>query len=77
MGTVTGQSDSPWDDTPVSPVVQAMAMQAVRDFHECFWWWNENFIPVNRGDVREIITQLRKSGPRKAWECAQRLQKCL
>jgi|GEM_PF-5047040 len=30
---------------PVSPQVVEMARRAVKDFHECFWWWNPEFIP--------------------------------
>ncbi|MEX2580729.1 MAG: hypothetical protein WD342_16850 [Verrucomicrobiales bacterium] len=61
---------------PVPPEVVEMARQAVRDFHECFWWWNSDFIPETTGDVREIVQNLRKGGHR-AWQRAQELNACL
>lgn len=54
-----------------------MARQAVRDFRECFWWWNMDFIPETREDVREIVLNLRKAGGRQAWERAKALNACL
>jgi hypothetical protein len=39
-------------DQPVPENVLAMARQAVEDFHECFWWWNQDFLPASREDVR-------------------------
>lgn len=62
---------------PVSPAVLEMARKAVRDFHECFWWWNPGFNPRTPEDVREIILNLRKSGGWRAWSTAQALTKCL
>lgn len=53
-----------------------MALRAVRDFHECFWWWNPNFTPRNVEDVREVVLNLRKGGHR-AWQRAQELNSCL
>jgi hypothetical protein len=53
-----------------------MALRAVRDFHECFWWWNPSFTPRNVEDVREVVLNLRKGGHR-AWQRAQELNSCL
>ncbi len=61
---------------PVPANVVEMARQAVRDFHECFWWWNPDFVPETREDVREIIRNLRRGG-HKAWHRAQLLNSCL
>jgi hypothetical protein len=61
---------------PVSAEVVEMALRAVRDFHECFWWWNPNFTPRNVEDVREVVLNLRKGGHR-AWQRAQELNSCL
>ena len=65
------------DTTPVSPEVIAMARQAVHDFRECFWWWNTDFIPETREDIREIVLNLRKTGGRPAWDRANALNACL
>ena len=64
-------------DKPASPAAIAMAQQAVRDFHECFWWWNPEFLPESKADIGEIVAALRKSGGRNAWQAAQNLVKCL
>ena len=54
-----------------------MARQAVHDFRECFWWWNTDFIPETREDIREIVLNLRKTGGRPAWDRANALNACL
>lgn len=64
-------------DQPVPANVVEMARQAVNDFHECFWWWNPDFIPSAREDVREIVLNLRKYGGHRAWHRAQELNACL
>jgi hypothetical protein len=64
-------------EQPVSPAVLEMARQAVRDFHECFWWWNPQFQPRSSDDVREIVDNLRKAGNPRSWAAAQHLIKCL
>jgi hypothetical protein len=70
-------SESPANASqPVSAEVVEMALQAVRDFHECFWWWNPNFTPRSVEDVREVVLNLRKGGHR-AWQRAQELNSCL
>ena len=53
-----------------------MAQKAVEEFHECFWWWNPEFRPKTREDVREIVLNLRKSGGRGAWARAQEIHQC-
>jgi hypothetical protein len=65
------------DDTPVSPEVQRMAQEAVKNFHECFWWWNADAPITTRDDVREVIRTLRMGGGHRAWWAAQALHKCL
>jgi hypothetical protein len=64
------------DSRPVSPEVVEMALRAVTDFKECFWWWNPDFVPETVEDVREIVLNLRKGGHR-AWQRAQELNACL
>jgi hypothetical protein len=60
----------------LSPEVVEKAIQAVKDFHSCFWWWNRDFVPRNPEDVREIVFHLRR-GDHQAWRRAQELQTCL
>lgn len=60
----------------LSPEVVEKAVQAVKDSHSCFWWWNPDFVPRNPEDVREIVFHLRR-GDQKAWRRAQELQSCL
>lgn len=64
-------------NTPVSEEVQRMAHEAVKNFHECFWWWNTESPIITRDDVREVIRTLRMSGGHRAWWAAQRIHKCL
>ena len=61
---------------PLSPEVVEMARRAVKDFHECFWWWNPDFVPETTEDVRDIVINLRKGGHR-AWQRAKELNACL
>lgn len=68
---------APQDDTPVSEDLSRMAHEAVKNFHECFWWWNPEAPIKTRDDVREVIEALRENGGHRAWWTAQALQKCL
>ncbi len=63
--------------TPPSREVLEMAQQAVRDFHECFWWWDEKAELKTRDEVRQVVENLRKSGGHRAWWAAQKIHKCL
>lgn len=63
--------------TPPSREVLEMAQQAVRDFHECFWWWDEKAELKTRDEVRQVVENLRKSGGHRAWWTAQKIHKCL
>jgi len=54
-----------------------MAHEAVKNFHECFWWWNAEAPIQTRADVREVIEALRENGGHRAWWTAQALRKCL
>ena len=69
-------AESPKTASPVPPEVVEMALQAVKDFHECFWWWNPDFVPRTVEDDHEIVQNLRKGGHR-AWQRAQELNACL
>lgn len=62
---------------PVPEEVLEMARTAVKNFHECFWWWSTEAKIVNRADVRAVVECLRESGGHRAWETAQKIYKCL
>jgi hypothetical protein len=68
---------APEDDMPVAEDVSRMAHEAVKNFHECFWWWNAQAPIKTRADVREVIRTLRMGGGHRAWWAAQALHKCL
>ena len=55
----------------------SMAEESVREFPECFWWWNREFKPSSREDIEEIIRVLRTNGGHRAWARAQELHQCL
>jgi len=63
--------------TPPSREVLELAQQAVRDFHECFWWWDEKAELKTRADIRAVVECLRSDGGHRAWWTAQRIHKCL
>lgn len=68
---------TPQESEVVSPDIQRMAHEAVKNFHECFWWWNPEALITTRADVLEVIRTLRMGGGHRAWWAAQALQKCL
>lgn len=72
-----GDDRRPDDDLPVSEAISRMAHDAVKDFPECFWWWNREMPIVTRGDVRAVVETLREGGGHRAWWAAQALYKCL
>ena len=70
-------TEAPEDNTPVSAEVSRMAHEAVKNFHECFWWWNAEAPITTRADVRAFVESLRESGGHRAWWTAQAIHKCL
>jgi len=62
---------------PVPPEVVEMALQAVRDFHECFWFRHPEAEIANREDVELVIDHLRRYGGHRAWRRAQEMRSCL
>lgn len=70
-------ASAPEDDAPVSEEISRMAHEAVKNFHECFWWWNAEAPIQTRADVCEVIEALRENGGHRAWWTAQALRKCL
>ena len=63
-------------DKPASPAAIAMAQQAVRDFHECFWFRHPDADISTIADVRLVVERLRK-GNRAALQRGQLLHQCL
>ncbi len=68
---------SPPNDQAVPEHVLEMARQAVKDFHECFWFRHREAIISDQEDVRLIIEHLRKYGGHRAWQRAQSIVVCL
>ncbi|MDP1587982.1 MAG: hypothetical protein Q8M07_09580 [Prosthecobacter sp.] len=75
--SATVQEQAATYGTPPSREVLELAQQAVRDFHECFWWWDEKAEIKTRDEVRQVVENLRKSGGHRAWWTAQKIHKCL
>ena len=62
---------------PVAPEVARRAMDFVRQFPGCFWFWNEEPSLCFRDDVEAVIRNLRNYGDKSAWDAAKELRRCL
>jgi hypothetical protein len=62
---------------PISPELAEMAMRAVKDFHECFWFRHPEADIVDSEDVEIVIEHLRRNGGHRAWQQSQQLRSCL
>ena len=62
---------------PVAPEVAQRALDFVRQFSECFWFWKEHPPIAYRDDVEAVIRNLRIHGDKRAWEAARELRQCL
>ena len=62
---------------PVAPEVARRALDFVRQFSECFWFWKEDPPIAYRDDVEAVIRHLRIHGDKKAWDAARELRRCL
>ncbi|MBJ7327962.1 MAG: hypothetical protein JHC52_11535 [Chthoniobacterales bacterium] len=62
---------------PVTPEVARRAMDLVRQFPGCFWFWKEEPSISFRDDVESVIRNLRQYGDKSAWSAAQELRQCL
>ena len=62
---------------PASPEVAARALELVRTFSECFWFWHPEATVRFTDDVRLVIEHLREYGDKKAWAAAADLQRSL
>ncbi len=65
------------DAPPVPDEVLEMARQAVRDFHECFWFRHPEAEIRDSEDVRIVVEHLRQYGGHRAWQRAQQIHRCL
>ena len=63
-------------DKPVPANVLEMARQAVKDFHECFWFRHPEADITEWEDVALVIDHLRRYGGHRAWQRAQELHAC-
>jgi hypothetical protein len=54
-------------EKPIPPEVVAMAGQAVKDFHECFWFRHPEAEITEWKDVALVIDRLRRYGGHRAW----------
>jgi hypothetical protein len=57
--------------------VAARALELVRTFSECFWFWHPEATVRFTDDVRLVIEHLREYGDKKAWAAAADLQRSL
>jgi hypothetical protein len=62
---------------PVAPEVARRAMDFVRQFPGCFWFWKEEPSLRFRDDVEAVIRNLRNYGDKSAWAAAKELRRCL
>ncbi|MEI7866230.1 MAG: hypothetical protein WCI38_12765 [Chthoniobacterales bacterium] len=62
---------------PVAPEVARRAMEFVRQFPGCFWFWKESPSLCFRDDVEAVIRNLRNYGDKSAWDAAKELRRCL
>ena len=63
-------------EKPLSETVLTQARQAVRDFHECFWFRHPEADITDSEDVRLVVQHLREYGGHRAWRRAQQLYVC-
>lgn len=79
--TIVMKVEEPAADDPIripaAPEVAQRALDFVRKFPGCFWFWKENPPISYRDDVEEVIRNLRNYGDKSAWEAAKELRKCL
>jgi hypothetical protein len=68
---------TPSNDTrPVPPEVVEMALRAVKEFPECFWFRHPDAVFTDWEDVDVIIDHLRRFGGHRAWAASKQLHLC-
>ena len=74
MGRSRGLTAGPASKSPdVPPELAARALDLVRTYPECFWYWRPDVSIRSEEDVRLVIRQLREYGTQDAWRAAQDL----
>lgn len=63
--------------TLLSKEAGATARALIRQFPECFWFWDRNTAIETVEDARLVVQNLREYGGHRAWREAQRLHSCL
>src|ERR1700720_946989 len=70
-------SEVPEFSRPAPAELVAWAVELVRTYPECFWFWNPAAQVRHLEAVRLVVDHLRKYGDRRAWSDAQELYRCL
>ena len=76
MKTQDGNDSFP-ERIPVSPELAARAMEVVRQFSQCFWFWHPKATVRFTDDLELVIEHLREYGDKRTWEVAKELRRCL
>ena len=63
--------------TLLSKETSDTARALIRQFPECFWFWNRDAAIETVEDARLVVQNLREYGGHRAWREAQRLHACL
>jgi hypothetical protein len=63
--------------TPAPPEIAGRAMELVRKYPECFWFWHPDAGVRHLEEARLVVKNLREYGGWNAWRDAQELHKCL
>ncbi len=74
MNAATETTPAP---TLLSKEVSEAARALIRQFPECFWFWNRDAAIESAEDARLVVQNLREYGGHRAWREAQRLHSCL
>ena len=74
MNAATETAPAP---TPLSEEAAETARALIRQFPECFWFWNRDAAIETVEDARLVVRNLREYGGHRAWREAQRLHSCL
>ena len=76
MNAVTETAPAP-APTLLSTEAADTARALIRQFPECFWFWNRAAAIETVEDAHLVVRNLREYGGHRAWREAQRLHSCL